>query len=362
MSLEARLRERIQRDGPISFYEWMKSALYDEREGYYCRRDIVRRGRLGDYRTAPERTPLFAATFAQYFAKLFTELGSPRTWVIIEVGAGFGEFAADILRSLQSQHPTIFAATRYLVDEFSEDGRGRAAANLAGFENSYEFCRIDELGITFPSGIVFSNELIDAFPVHRVIGRNDQLRELCVGVDAEDRFVWREGQLDPWVAEYCERIHLQLAEGQIAETSPDAEVYIARAARLIDCGFVITVDYGDERGAILTDPYRQHGTLRAAYHHQIGSDVLLQPGRRDLTTTIDWTQLRDAGERVGLRAIRHEQLDQFLLSEGIIEELERLSSRLNPAEAAALRAGAREMILPNGMGASFQVLVQEKSG
>jgi SAM-dependent MidA family methyltransferase len=361
LSLEARLQERIQREGPISFYEWMKSALYDEREGYYCRRDIVRRGRLGDYRTAPERTPLFAATFAQYFAKLFTELGSPRTWVIIEVGAGFGEFAADILRSLQSQHPTIFAATRYLVDEFSEDGRDRAAANLAGFENSYEFCRIDEVGTTFPSGILFSNELIDAFPVHRVIGRSGALRELCVGVDAESRFVWREGQLDPWVAEYCERIHLQLAEGQIAETSPDAEVYIARAARLIDCGFVITVDYGDEREAILTDPYRQQGTLRAAYHHQIGSDVLLQPGRRDLTTTIDWTQLRDAGERVGLRAIRHEQLDQFLLSEGLIEELERRSSRLNPAEAAALRAGAREMILPSSMAASFQVLVQKKS-
>jgi SAM-dependent MidA family methyltransferase len=151
-----------------------------------------------------------------------------------------------------------------------------------------------------------------------------------------------------------------LGEGQIAELSPDAESFIARAAQLIERGFVITVDYGDERAAMLADPYRQRGTLRVAYHHQIGSDVLLQPGRRDLTTTIDWTQLREAGERVGLHSIRHEQLDQFLLSEGIIEELERLTSGLAPAEAAALRAGAREMILPTGMAASFQVLIQHK--
>jgi SAM-dependent MidA family methyltransferase len=360
VSLEERLRERIRRDGPISFYEWMKAALYDEREGYYCRRDIVRRGRLGDYRTAPERTPLFAAAFARYFAKLFTELGSPGAWTILEVGGGFGEFAADVLRNLQSKHPQIFVATRYLVDEFSEDGRERATVNLAGFEDRYEFCRVDKLETTFPVGVVFSNELIDAFPVHRVIGRSGELRALCVDLDEHGRFTWREGQLDPWVVEFSQGNSMHLAEGQIAEINPDAERYIARVAQLINRGFVITVDYGDERSAILTDPFRHHGTLRAAYHHQIRSDVLLQPGLRDLTTTIDWTQLREAGERVGLHSIRHERLDQFLMSEGMLDELDKLTSGVELAEAAALRAGAREMIMPTGMAAQFQVLVQSK--
>ena len=103
----------------------MKAALYEEREGNYCRRDIVRRGRLGDYRTAPERTPLFAITLARYFTKLFCELGSPASWTIIEVGAGFGEFAADVLRTLKSRYPAVFAATHYLIDEYTDDGRER---------------------------------------------------------------------------------------------------------------------------------------------------------------------------------------------------------------------------------------------
>jgi len=102
LSLEARLRERIKREGPISFYEWMKTALYDEREGYYCA-PRVRQGRRGDYRTAPETSPLFAATFAACFAKLFAELGSPHQFTIVEVGAGSGDFAQGVLATLKAE-------------------------------------------------------------------------------------------------------------------------------------------------------------------------------------------------------------------------------------------------------------------
>ena len=84
-----------EREGPISFHDWMQAALYDEREGYYCRPDRIPQGRAGDYRTAPETSPLFAATFAWYFSKLFAELffemGSPPAWTIFEAGAGGGE-------------------------------------------------------------------------------------------------------------------------------------------------------------------------------------------------------------------------------------------------------------------------------
>lgn len=360
MNLADRLRQRIKREGPISFYEWMKAALYDEHEGYYCRRDIERRGRLGDYRTAPERTPLFAATFARYFAKLFADLGCPASWAIIEVGAGFGEFAADALRNLQSRYPQVFAATHYLVDEFTEDGRERAAANLKGLEGKYEFCRFQELAAPFPAGVIFSNELIDAFPVHRVKKRGGVLRSLYVGLDDRDEFVWIEGDLEQSIAAHCQGISAQMEDGHIAEINPDADEFIAHAARVVTRGCVITVDYGDERQALLTDPYRRDGTLRAAYHHQISGDVLRAPGRRDLTTTIDWTQLRETGERFGLNTVRHERLDRFLLEEGLLDELEVLTRDLDQAENASLRAGAREMIMPDGMAASFQVVVQRK--
>src|SRR5258706_5464953 len=107
--LSERLRARIERDGPISFHDWMQAALYDERAGYYYRLDRIPQGRACDYRTAPETSPLFAATFAWYFSKLFAELfveiGSPPAWTIFEAGAGGGEFAYGILNTLLANYP-----------------------------------------------------------------------------------------------------------------------------------------------------------------------------------------------------------------------------------------------------------------
>src|SRR5512138_3681487 len=116
-NLAARLHERIKREGAISFHDWMQAALYDPRDGYYCRSGLIRQGRTGDYRTAPETSPLFAVTFAQYFLKSYFDLGSPRHWAIIEAGAGAGHFARGVLSTLQSNAPEVFAATRYLIDE-----------------------------------------------------------------------------------------------------------------------------------------------------------------------------------------------------------------------------------------------------
>jgi SAM-dependent MidA family methyltransferase len=153
---------------------------------------------------------------------------------------------------------------------------------------------------------------------------------------------------------------LQLQEGQIVEINPDADRFIARAAQLLERGFIITVDYGDEREGLVNNPYRLQGTLRAAYHHEVSSDVLQGVGRRDLTTTIDWTQLREAGDREGLTVVDYQQLDRFLMNEGLLAELELATRDADEGEKASLNAGAREMIMPDGMAASFQVLVQRK--
>src|ERR1700704_2705167 len=130
-SLTRRLRARIERDGPISFCDWMQTALYDERAGYYCRVGRARQGRAGDYRTAPESSPLFAATFARYFSRLFSELGEPPSLTIFEVGAGSGEFAHGVLVTLQAHHPRVFAATKYVIDEVSAAARLRITARLS---------------------------------------------------------------------------------------------------------------------------------------------------------------------------------------------------------------------------------------
>lgn len=358
-SLTERLRARIEREGPISFCDWMAAALYDERDGYYCRANPVRQGRAGDYRTAPESSPLFAATFARYFSQLFFQLGSPSSWTIFEAGAGSGEFAFGVLAALQERHPRVFAATNYVIDEVSADARLRAAARLSDFAERVRFAPLSEIRAPVEAGIVFSNELIDAFPVHRVTMSSGKLSELCVGVEQEN-FVWVECDPDQPLQDYCQRVGLHLTEGQIAEANLKAEDFIFTAASLFKRGLVITVDYGAERSELLNAPNRREGTLRAFRRHQLLSDFLARPGEQDLTTTIDWTQIREAGARAGLKACRYERLDQFLLREGLLDELETRAGRLSDPDAMRLRVSAREMIMPQALAASFQVLVQKK--
>src|SRR5215471_5233255 len=358
-TLGDRLRERIKQAGPITFHDWMQAALYDERDGYYMQPGPARQGRAGDYRTAAETSPMFAAIFARYFSRLFTELKRPPALTIFESGAGSGHFAQGILESLRRDFPEVFAVTNYVIDEVSADARDRAAERLTEFAGRVAFRRLDEIETTSGAALLFTNELIDAFPVHRVILRGGTLRELYVAVD-EGRFVWIDGALAEAVSDYCHRIDLNLREGQVAEINLAAEHFIARSARLFDRGYLITVDYGATRDELLASPDRFAGTLRAFRRHQMILDPLADPGQQDLTTTIDWTQVIEAGRRAGFRMLCLARLDQFLLSEGS-RLLERIAnSTADTAEGLRLLTSARELVLPTGLAASFQVCVQEK--
>jgi SAM-dependent MidA family methyltransferase len=370
-SLAERLRERIAREGAITFRDWMAAALYDEREGYYRRSDRVRWGRAGDYRTSAERTPLFAATFARYFAALHAELGAPARWTIFEVGAGACDFARGVLATLSSDFQTVFGATRYVIEEIGDAARDEAAAKLAPFVERVEFRRLDDveetrgiagLAAASDAGIAFSNELIDAFPVHRVRARGGRLWELCVGLDEARRFVWVEREPStPKLAAHFARLGISLAEGQSAEVNLAAEEWIARAASLFTRGFVVTVDYGARAAELYNARLRPAGTLRAFRAHGFADDLLDNPGEQDLTASVNWTQLSGAGRDAGLETVLFERQDKFLLRAGVVEQLERMTARAaSEAERMSLRVAAREMILPGGMGESFQVLVQKK--
>ena len=359
--LAERLRERAARAGGITFRDWMEAALYDEHEGYYRRRDRARWGRAGDYRTSPERSPLFAATFARHFASLFEELGRPPTLHLFEVGGGAGHFAGGVLRTLARDAPGVFAALRYVFDEASEDARERAARLLAPFSARVEYRRAADFDPPPQASIVFSNELLDALPVHRVRLSGGRLVELFVGAGVSGGFEWVEREPStPRLAEHFARAGVTLAEGQTAEVCLDADEWVARAARLVRRGFVVTVDYGAEGPELYGAPHRRGGTLRAFRGHAFADDLLANPGEQDLTATVNWTQVREAGERAGLRTVLLERQDAFLLRAGLLEQLELESAALrSDAGVMELRLGAREMILPGGMASHFQVLVQE---
>ncbi|MCA1817134.1 MAG: SAM-dependent methyltransferase, partial [Acidobacteria bacterium] len=345
-ALAGRLRERIAREGAITFRDWMQAALYDERAGYYRRADLARWGRAGDYRTSPERTPLFAATFARYFAALHGQLGSPSRWTIYEAGAGACDFARVALETLAQDHPEVFRATRYVVDEIGEGARRLAAEKLAPFAERIGVRRFAGLvgddvrrgdadngdasdsGDASRVGVVFSNELVDAFAVHRVVMREGGLRELRVGLGASGGFEWVEREPStPRLAEHFARLGVVLREGQFAEVNLAADEWIARAASLVSRGFVVTVDYGAASEELYDADARPGGTLRAFRAHTFSDDVLASPGEQDITSTVNWTQLVVAGREAGLETVTLERLDKFLLSAGVVGQLESMSAR-----------------------------------
>ncbi|MFL6208131.1 MAG: class I SAM-dependent methyltransferase [Pyrinomonadaceae bacterium] len=358
--LAARLRARIAETGPITFHDWMQSALYDERGGYYNRPDLARWGRAGDYRTSPERSPLFAATCARYFAELYVELGAPDSWTIIEVGAGAGDFACGVLNTFAHDYSHIFAATRYVLDEQSAATNVRAHARLTEFAERIEFQPLSDINAR--ANLIFANELLDALPVHRVVLRAGRLRELYVDLNDAGAFVWLEGEPStPRLAAHFARLDIELAEGQTAEVNLAAEDWLAHAATALTSGYLIIVDYGAEAAELYDARQRPDGTLRAFRQHQLRTDVLADPGTQDLTTTIDWTQIKQAATDAGLQTILCTRQDEFLLRAGLPAQLESMTARLpTEAERIILRHSAREMILPGGMSQSFQVLVLRK--
>lgn len=347
VSLAERLRERIQREGPITFRDWMQAALYDPDEGYYQRFDLKRWGREGDYRTSPERSELFASTFAGYFAKLYDQLGRPEDWTIVECGAGDGRFAEGVLRS--------FAAARYVVCDASTDALQRARERLREFEGRVEFR--SELP-QVERGVFFSNELFDAFPVHRVTKTREGLAELYVTADLD----WTTGALSTEaLAEFCETYAPELAPGQTIEVNLAIDAWLSQVAAKLSQGFVITVDYGEESRDLYNNLRRPQGSLRAFSQHGFVDSVLDQPGAYDITSTINWTHVKSVGEKLGFNVVQFSSQDKFLLNEGLLDVLERrLTGIQSERERLSLTSGAREMILPGGMASSFQVLVQQR--
>ena len=360
MSLADLLRRRIQNSGSITFRDWMEAALYHPQHGYYCKQNKKRWGREGDYRTSPERTRLFAATFARYFASLATEPETPDKFTILEAGAGGGYFAYGLLNSLRVRFSQLYERTGYLIDELSTESSAVTSERLAEFKDRVRFARLEDLA-PIEVGIVFANELLDAFPVHRVTMDQGKLREFYVGVNSANEFEWQlKPTSTPNIERYFSETGIFPAEGQIAEVNLEVDRWLTLVSTKLRMGFVVLVDYGADASDLLTSTHYSQGSLRAFRSHQLVNDPLRDPGSQDLTTTINWTRVRKSAQQSGFETLEFERQDRFLLENGLLEELETQTASVDVATAAVLRTEAREMILPSGMAASFQVLVLKR--
>ena len=329
--LVTHLRARIRNEGPLSFRDFMEEALYHPEFGYYnSTRNPI--GRQGDFYTSSDLDPIFGKLLARKFAQMASALGvSPEAFTIVELGAGRGLLARQIL-----QHHHF----PYRILERSAAMRERQRGSLQGFD--VEWLEALPAGIT---GCVFSNEFFDALPVRRVICRNGALREIHV----TSEFSEVEGDLQ-------EPLDITLSEGQLADINTDARQWIKRIGASLDRGYHLAIDYGYQDREFYARP---RGTLMCYWRHQAVEDPYVRIGEQDITAHVNFSDLIREGAAVGLTTEEFKTQMDFLVQLGVLQELEALMPA-QTAEAIQRVMAVKKLVLPGGMGERFKVLVQRK--
>lgn len=356
-ALASLLAERIRRFGPMTFAEFMRESLYHPTLGYYSKPESVH---LADYFTSVDVHPIFGRLLAQQFAQMWTFLGQPREFFLVEAAAGTGRLASHILEFARAKLPDLYAALRYVAVERSPGRCDQLAHRLAPFIADGR-CQVSiELPAKIPAGCVFSNELIDALPVHRIVQQDGKLQELFVtnsGSGFEDIVL----QLSTCaIRDYFAAQSVALAEGQQAEAGLEACDWIVEVGRRIDRGFVLTIDYGHE-ALQLFDLHHMRGTLLAYSSHRAQEDYYASPGEQDLTAHANFTALREWGARSGLETAGLVSQTSFLLAMGQGNDFADLyNDGMSEAEKVKARLMLKTLIYPEGMGETFHVMIQQK--
>ncbi len=360
-SLLNHIKGKINTTGPMTFAGFMEIALYHEKWGYYTNNAVL--GRHGDFYTSSHVSPIFGLMLARQLNEMWTEAGKPNKWELIEYGPGEGLLARDILMALQKEFPDLFTSLRYRAMETSPALAARQRdlwknpelhhANMSWIKN------LDEVSPEPFHGCIFSNELVDAFPVHIVRQTRDGLKELYVMIkDDQLKLVTGEPSTHD-LDHYFARQGITLAEGQTAEVNLNAFNWLMSVANHINKGFIIIIDYG----ALAEELYSQarfDGTLRCFHQHQLKTSPLKNIGQQDITASVNFTALQKWGIDAGLCNLGTISQSQFLINLGILDELKpKQEYSYDPALMKKTMA-VKQLIMPEGMGQTFKVLIQSK--
>ena len=352
----------IRETGPLTFARFMELALYDEEHGYYATGrsasaafPIGREG--GDFFTAPCLSPVLAKCLVRQLAEIDERLGHPPVFHLVEMGPGEGTLLRDLLQECQEQRASLFPRLACILVECSPAFRRRQQETLAAWSEEGDKIRwVDDLQAISDgnlTGTLFSNELVDAFPVHRVRMGQDGLEELYVtSRDHTLQERWGEPST-PALSSFLSDLGVELPAGFTTEISLEAVKWIKQVARVVDRGVVITIDYGHVAHDYFA-PERKNGTLMGYHRHAVSTNPYSRVGEQDLTAHVNFSSLVCTGEQVGLTTTGFTNLQHFLMSLGIDELI-----RGCDQESEMVRAAAR-LLRPHGMGTTFKILMQHK--
>ena len=389
------ITQHIQKnqDQRITFAEFMDLALYHPQFGYYSTRDSII-GPQGDFVTSPHMGHDFGEVVAEQFVDMWETLGRPARFDLVEMGAGQGLVAEDAIAHIQSHYPDCFATLNYIIVEKSAALKAEQQKRLSHWNDrgiSVSWQSLDAIAPNTIIGCAFSNELIDAFPVHWVElhpqtlqgtelkgtelksqkRQSQKLQEVYV-VYNENGFASQLGELStPKLESYFQQINIdfsQYSDGYRTEVNLAALDWIQQITDKLDRGYLLTIDYGYTAERYYS-PARREGTLQCYYRHAHHNDPFIYVGEQDITAHVNFTALERKGDELGLQTLGFTQQGLFLMALGLGDRLGAIASPSAQSSEKATaqniqsimmrRDALQQLISPMGLG-NFGVLIQSK--
>lgn len=376
--IAARIAETPQQR--VTFATFMEWALYEPSLGYYtAQRQKIGAG--GDFVTAPHLGADFGELLAEQFLDLWISLERPSAFQVVEMGAGQGLIAADVLgylcdRSTPSPHPSsnpdyavFWDALEYIIIEKASVLIAEQQHKLKPFAADHKITwkTWEDIPNQSVTGCFFSNELVDAFPVHRIEIQAGQVQEVFVTVDVRgatsDPIQFTEVVAEPStpaLQQYIESLNLDLAaypDGYRSEINLAALDWLTTVSQKLSHGYVLTIDYG-YTAAQYYSPQRHQGTLQCYYQQAHHENPYWAVGQQDITAHVNFTALQQQGKILGLQNISYVQQGLFLMALGLGDRLTlNATSAINFMEILRRREALHALINPLGLG-GFGVLLQ----
>ncbi len=330
-----------------SFRDFMESALYDPERGYYSIRE-----KTADFYTAPELHAAFGAVLADRLASLLERVSTIRAdgpLFLVEAGCGDGTLACQVARRLREKHPGLAARVSFILVERGRKDLTTATRRLNAFGVSVT--AFTEIGKIPPfAGVLYSNELLDALPVHLLQSSGGEIKEVFVDENGSEAVAPLSR---PELAPHAALLKETLAQGERHAVSLEAKAWIAAAASRVEEGFIVSIDYGKRFAPGAPNP------PRAFRKHAVETELTREPGARDLTASVDFESLIVAGEAADLGLESYESLSKFLIDGGLLSYIEAAAG--DDSAAYRERAKLKTLIHPDGMGEVFKVLIQRKA-
>ncbi|MDS1344841.1 class I SAM-dependent methyltransferase [Planktothrix agardhii] len=352
----------------ITFADYMNWVLYHPEYGYYSI-NKPKLGAEGDFVTSPYLGSDFGEMLAEQFFQIWEIMDCPNAFTLVEMGAGQGILASDILLYLKKKYPDFFQCLNYIIIEKSNFLKAQQQHQLKktlAASISIQWCDLEDIPNNNIIGCFFSNELVDAFPVHQIIVQDQQLQEIYITLDSEVRFKEIIAELSTEkITDYFKLIDIDLCSNSYperyrTEVNLAALDWIKTLVTKLNQGFILTIDYGYTAQRYYL-PSRKEGTLQCYYQHSHHNDPYLNIGRQDITAHVNFTALQLYGKDWGIDGVGFTQQALFLMALGLGDRISALSqpSNYSISEILQRRECLHSLIDPMGLG-NFGVLLQSK--